>query len=82
MNYIPLNRNIIVERVAGEKVTPSGILLKTSEEADTAKVIAVSVDVDEVKVGDRLLANWNGSAKLEREIYKMHIDNVIAVFEY
>ena len=82
MNYIPLNQNIIVERIAGEKVTTSGILLRTSEEVDTAKVIAVSVDVNDVKVGDRLLVNWNGSVKLEREIYKMNIDNVIAVFEY
>jgi co-chaperonin GroES (HSP10) len=81
MNYIPLNRNIIVQRVEGEKITASGILLKSSQEPDTTKVLAVADDVDEVKVGDKLLVNWNESAKLEHEIYKIHINNVIGVFE-
>jgi co-chaperonin GroES (HSP10) len=81
MNYIPLNRNIIVQRIEGEKVTASGILLKSSQEPDTTLVLAVSEDVDEVKIGDKLLVNWNGSAKLEHEIYKIHINDVIGVFE-
>jgi co-chaperonin GroES (HSP10) len=81
MNYIPLNRNIIVQRVEGEKITASGILLKSSQEPDTTRVLAVADDVDEVKVGDKLLVNWNESAKLEHEIYKIHINNVIGVFE-
>ena len=81
MNYTPLSRNLIVERVEGEKITPSGILLKSSQEPDTTRVLAVASDVDEVSVGDKLLVNWNESAKLDHEIYKVHIDNVIAVYE-
>lgn len=81
MNYTPLSRNIIVERIEGEKVTASGIVLKSSQEPDTTKVLAVASDVDEVSVGDKLLVNWNHSAKLEDNVYKVHMDNVIAVYE-
>jgi len=81
MKYAPLGKYIIVERIEGEKVTASGILLKSSQEPDTTIVVAVGPDVDEVVVGEKLLVNWNGSAKLQDEHYRIHIDNVIGVFE-
>jgi co-chaperonin GroES (HSP10) len=81
MNYTPLGKYIIVERIEGEKVTASGIVLKTSQEPDTTKVLAIGPDVDEVAVGDQLLVDWNKSAKLEKEIYRVHIDSVVGVFE-
>jgi chaperonin GroES len=80
MNYIPLKQHIIVQRIEGVKETASGIILKTSEEPDKAVVVAVAEDIDEVSVGDELLINWNKLAKLDDDHYRIHIDNVIAVY--
>lgn len=80
MNYIPLKQHIIVQRVEGVKETASGIILKTSEEPDKALVVAVAEDIDEVSIGDELLINWNKLAKLDDDHYRIHIDNVIAVY--
>jgi co-chaperonin GroES (HSP10) len=80
MSYIPLKQHIIVQRIEGVKETASGIILKTSEEPDKAVVVAVAEDIDEVSVGDELLINWNKLAKLDDDHYRIHIDNVIAVY--
>jgi co-chaperonin GroES (HSP10) len=80
MNYIPLKQHIIVQRIEGVKETASGIILKTSEEPDKAVVVAVAEDIDEVSIGDELLINWNKLAKLDDDHYRIHIDNVIAVY--
>jgi chaperonin GroES len=80
MNYIPLNQHIIVQRIEGVKETASGIILKSAEDPDIAKVVAVAEDIDEVSVGDELLINWNKLAKLDEDHYRIHIDNVIAVY--
>jgi co-chaperonin GroES (HSP10) len=80
MSYIPLKQHIIVQRIEGVKETASGIILKSSEEPDKAVVVAVAEDIDEVSVGDELLINWNKLAKLDDDHYRIHIDNVIAVY--
>ena len=81
MSYIPLNDKIIVERIEASRETASGIILKSSGEPDRAKVIAVADNIDEVSIDDELLVNWNGSAKLENNIYSLDIENVIAVYD-
>ena len=79
MTYVPLNKNVIVERVAPVKTTSSGIILQSSLEPDRAKVIATADD--SVKIGEELLINWNKSYKVEHDVFRVHIDDVIAVFE-
>jgi len=79
MTYIPLNKNVIVERKAPEKVSTGGIILKSSMDPDRAVVVATSDD--SVKVGEELLIDWNKAYKIEKETYKIHIDNVIGVFD-
>ena len=79
MTYVPLNRNVIVERKAPEKVSAGGIILQSSIEPDRAVVVATADD--SVKIGDELLLNWNKAYKIEKETYRIHIDDVIAVFE-
>jgi co-chaperonin GroES (HSP10) len=78
MTYFPLNKNVIVERKTPEKVSAGGILLQSSLEPDRAVVIAT--DDDSVKIGEEILIDWNKATKIEKEIYRIHIDNVIAVF--
>ena len=81
MSFIPLNRSIIVERQEPNKTTDSGILLSSSQEPDKAIVKYVALGLDEVSVGDSLLINWNKAHKVENELYRVSIDDVVAVFE-
>jgi co-chaperonin GroES (HSP10) len=79
MTYVPLNRNVIVERKAPEKVSSGGIILQSSIEPDRAIVIATGDE--SLLIGEELLINWNKAYKIEKETYRIHIDDVIAVFE-
>ena len=79
MTYVPLNRNVIVERKAPEKVSSGGIILQSSIEPDGAIVIATGDE--SLSIGEELLINWNKAYKIENETYRIHIDDVIAVFE-
>ncbi len=79
MIYVPLNKNVIVERKIPENISTGGIILQTSLEPDRAIVIATGDEA--VNVGEELLLNWNKAYKIEKETYRIHIDDVIAVFE-
>lgn len=76
----PLRDNIIVTRIAAEKQTESGIILKWTEEPDRAVVVALGPKVDEVSIGDELLLNWNKAVKVEDEQYVVPINEVIFIY--
>lgn len=76
----PTRDNIIVMRVAGEKATSSGIILKSSEEPDRAEVLAIGPKVDEVNIGDSVLLNWNKATKIENETYVVPIKEVVWIY--
>ncbi len=78
MSYIPLNDNVIVERVEPVTTTASGIVLQSSQEPDKAKVIATASD--DVQVGELLMINWNKASKIDKDLYRIHVNDVIAVF--
>jgi co-chaperonin GroES (HSP10) len=85
MNIKPLKDKILVSRIAGEKQTEFGIILKSSEGPDKALVEAVGPKVDEVSIGDEVLINWNGAVKvsgkeLDKEFYVVAIEHVILVY--
>jgi len=75
----PLQDKIIVERIINENKTPSGIILRNSDEPDRAKVISVGPDVDEVNVDDVVLLNWNAAVKCG-EHYAIKIDQVVFIY--
>lgn len=76
----PTRDNIIIDRLAGEKETKSGIILKTSDGPDRAKVVAIGPKVDEVEIGDELLLNWNGAVKIANERYVIKIEHVVLIY--
>jgi co-chaperonin GroES (HSP10) len=85
MNIKPLKDKILVSRIAGEKQTEFGIILKSSEGPDRALVESIGPKVDEVSIGDEVLINWNGAVKvsgkeLEKEFYVVAIEHVILVY--
>jgi co-chaperonin GroES (HSP10) len=76
----PLKDNIIVTRLAAEKQTASGIILKHTEAPDRAKVVALGPKVDEVQIGDELLVNWNKAVKVADEDYVIPITEVVFIY--
>lgn len=82
-NWKAVGENVIVTRIEAKKETSSGIILKSSEEPDRAKVesIGESVLEGEFYVGDELLVNWNAATKVHDETYVIPYDQIIWVFE-
>jgi co-chaperonin GroES (HSP10) len=76
----PLHNKVIVERIPGETVTESGIVLHRSNEVDRAKIIAVGPDVKEVSVGEIVLLDWNKTVKAG-EYFVITEDNIVFVYE-
>jgi len=81
MNLTPLRNNVIVEKLEKELTTSSGIILKSNDEADKAKVIAVGSEITDVVVGNIILINWNKATKLMDNLYQVNINEVVAIFE-
>lgn len=79
MKFVPLNDNVIVKRKEPVKTTSSGIVLQSSLEPDRGIVVATSTT--DVEIGNELLLNWNKAYKFDNEHYRIHINEVIAVFE-
>jgi co-chaperonin GroES (HSP10) len=85
MDFKPMKDKVIVSRIAGEKQTEFGIILKTSEGPDRALVESIGPLVDEVSVGDEVLINWNGAVKisgkeLDKEYYVVAIEHVVLIY--
>lgn len=81
-----IKNNVIVELIEKEKVTSSGIILKSADPAEVNKatVIAVGDDCLDVKVGDLVLPNWNAAKKMkfdERELFSVKEDDIVLIFE-
>jgi co-chaperonin GroES (HSP10) len=79
MKFVPLNNNVIVKRKDPIKTTSSGIVLQTSLEPDRGIVVATSTN--DVEIGNELLLNWNKAYKIDNEHYKIHVSEIIAIFE-
>lgn len=76
----PTRDNIIVERIIRESSTASGIILKSSDEPDRAKVISIGNKVDEVFINDVVLINWNKATKIENETYVVPVTEVVWIY--
>lgn len=81
MNLKPLRSNVIIERLEKELTTASGIILKSNDDADKAKVVAVGDEVTDVVVGDIVLINWNDAKKVDTDTFQVKQESIIAVFE-
>lgn len=80
----PLKSNVLVEVIGKDDVTSSGIIIPgTSQETpDTGLVIAVSEEVNIVKVGDTIMfKKWGGIDVIERgnEYLIVSEDDILAV---
>jgi co-chaperonin GroES (HSP10) len=81
MSYKPTGRNVLIERIAASKETESGIILKSTQEPDRAKILAIGPEVEEVAVDEIGVVNWNTATKVEDELYIINIDNIVLIIE-
>ena len=81
MAYRPLGDNVLVERIAAPKETSSGIILKTTEEPDKAKIVAIGDNVTEVVVDEIAIVNWNRATKVNDDTYILPVTEIIMVIE-
>ena len=81
MNITPLRDNIIVTREEKNLTTSSGIILKTTDEADRARVTAIGPEVVDVQIGNLTIVNWNNAQKINENTFRVNIKDVIAVLD-
>jgi co-chaperonin GroES (HSP10) len=81
MNIKPLRDNIIIIKEEKSLTTSSGIILKTNDEADRARVVAIGPDVVDVQVDDLVIVNWNKAQIIDRDSFKINVLEVIGVLE-
>ena len=86
MNFQPLGKRVLVERLQDVKTTASGIIIpdNAKEKPLSGKVLAVSVEVDGVKVGDQVVfAKYGGTEiSLDGKSYLvLNLDDVLGVIK-
>jgi co-chaperonin GroES (HSP10) len=81
MNIKPLRDNIIIVKEEKSLTTSSGIILKTNDEADRARVVAIGPDVVDVQVNDLVIVNWNKAQIIDRDNFRINVLEVIGVLE-
>ena len=81
MNIKPLRDNIIIIKEEKSLTTSSGIILKTNDEADRARVVAIGPDVVDVQVDDLVIVNWNKAQIIDRDNFRINVLEVIGVLE-
>lgn len=82
----PIRNKIVVEEIDVETQHASGLILtsKVTGEIKRAKVLAIGNEVQEVKVGDVIIVDWQLASKTQYEskiVFVLKEENVIAVFE-
>jgi co-chaperonin GroES (HSP10) len=79
MNIIPLKNKVVIERIESVKKTSSGIILQRSDEPDTAKILAIGPEVEDVAVGDVVLLDWNAAIKIEDK-YIAPLTSIVLIY--
>ncbi|BCX79637.1 co-chaperone GroES [Campylobacter sp. 19-13652] len=86
MNFQPLGKRVLVERVEETKTTATGIIIpdNAKEKPLSGEVKAVGSEVENVKVGDKVVfAKYGGTeVSLEGKNYLvLNIDDVLGVIK-
>jgi len=86
MNFQPLGKRVLVERLEDVKTTASGIIIpdNAKEKPLSGKVLAVSSEVEDVSVGDSVVfAKYGGTeVVLDGKTYLvLKIEDVLGVLK-
>jgi chaperonin GroES len=82
----PINKNVLVEKVLQESKTKSGIIVNTDEkeEENIGKVIAVSDDVYNIKVNNKVIFEDYHARKISyegKEYFMISQENILGIIE-
>lgn len=82
----PIKKKIIVQIIEKEKVTSSGIILKSADPAEVNKAIVLKIgkDVTLIEEGQTILPNWNKAVPTKfdgEEYFIVEEDDVVLIFE-
>ena len=81
MAFRPTGSNVLIERIAAKKESAGGIILKSTEEPDKAKIVAIGPDVEDVAVDEIAIVNWNRATCVETDLYILPITEIVMVIE-
>ena len=81
MAFRPTGSNVLIERIAAKKESAGGIILKSTEEPDKAKIIAIGPEVYEVAVDEVAIVNWNRASNVQDELYTLPVTEIVMVIE-
>ncbi|WP_257912184.1 10 kD chaperonin (cpn10) [Campylobacter lari] len=86
MNFQPLGKRILVKRLEEMKTTASGIIIpdNAKEKPLNGKVVAVSKEIEDIKVSDKVMfAKYGGTEiKLDNEEYLvLNIDDILGIIK-
>lgn len=82
----PLKNNVVIAQEAQKKTTESGIIL-SAESKDTVKtgvVLFIGPDVETVKVGDKVMPNWQMAKPLSigsQQTAVLSEDDILVILE-
>lgn len=84
MNFQPLGKRILVERVEETKTTASGIIIpdNAKEKPLSGKVLAVSSEVENVKVGESVVFGKYAGTEVTLEgktLLVLNLDDVLGI---
>ena len=86
MNFQPLGKRVLVERVEEATTTASGIIIpdNAKEKPSQGKVIAVSSEVENVNAGDTVVFGKYSGSELTLEGTKylvMEVDDILGIIK-
>jgi co-chaperonin GroES (HSP10) len=87
MNIVPMKKKCLIAENARETRTESGIIIQGADrqgESKTGTVLAIGPDVTLVKVGDKILLEWNKGAVVkvgDAQRVIIDEDNIVAIVE-
>ena len=84
MNFTPLGKRVLVQRVEEANTTSSGIIIpdNAKEKPSRGKVVAVSSEVNELKKGDEVIfGKYSGNeVTLDGNLYiVIDVDDVLGI---
>lgn len=86
MNFKPLGKRVLVERVEEQTTTATGIIIpdNAKEKPLSGKVIAVSSEISNIKEGDNVIFAKYGGTEIslnDKKYLVLNVDDVLGIIK-
>lgn len=84
MNFQPLGKRVLIERVEETKTTATGIIIpdNAKEKPLSGKILAVGKEVEDIKVGDTVIFAKYGGTEItldDKKFLVLNVDDVLGI---